>query len=228
MKVTWLGQAGLMFETGGRTILVDPYLSDSVAATEPHNRRRVPADERFLQVVPDVVVCTHNHGDHADKETLKHYFSRTSAALCLAPASVWEWVHAFGGLNNTYVAFNAGSEWTYETVRFRAVCAEHSDPYAIGVILETEGKRYYVTGDTLYSERVFSGLPDGPVYAVFLPVNGRGNNMNVTDAARFAARVGAEYAVPLHVGLFDDLSAEAFVFPGRILPEIYREIVFPG
>lgn len=120
MKVTWLGQAGLMFETGGRTILVDPYLSDSVAATEPHNRRRVPADERFLQVVPDVVVCTHNHGDHADRETLKHYFSRTSAALCLAPASVWEWVRAFGGLNNTYVAFNAGSEWTYETVRFRA------------------------------------------------------------------------------------------------------------
>lgn len=228
MKVTWLGQAGLMFETGGRTILVDPYLSDSVAATEPHNRRRVPVDERFLQIAPDVVVCTHNHADHTDRETLKHYFSHASEALCLAPTSAWETVRAFGGSKNNYVQFNAGAEWTEGSVRFSAVCAEHSDPYAIGVLLEAEGRRYYVTGDTLYSERVFAGLPAGSVYAVFLPVNGRGNNMNFADAARFAARVGARYAVPLHIGLFDDLSAEAFAFPGRILPEIYREIVFPG
>lgn len=30
MKITWLGQAGLLFETGETTILVDPYLSNSV------------------------------------------------------------------------------------------------------------------------------------------------------------------------------------------------------
>ena len=37
MKITWLGQAGLLFETNGKTILIDPYLSDSVAQIEPHN-----------------------------------------------------------------------------------------------------------------------------------------------------------------------------------------------
>ena len=70
MKITWLGQAGLMLETEGVCIIVDPYLSNSVAAIEPHNERRVPVDERFLSVTPDILVLTHNHLDHTDPETL--------------------------------------------------------------------------------------------------------------------------------------------------------------
>ena len=31
MKITWLGQAGLLFEIEDKTIVIDPYLSDSVA-----------------------------------------------------------------------------------------------------------------------------------------------------------------------------------------------------
>ena len=31
MKVTWLGQAGLLIETNGTKIMIDPYLSDSVS-----------------------------------------------------------------------------------------------------------------------------------------------------------------------------------------------------
>ena len=50
MKITWLGQAGLMFETENKIILVDPYLSDNVKNFEPKNYRRVPIDERFLKI----------------------------------------------------------------------------------------------------------------------------------------------------------------------------------
>ena len=70
MKITWLGQAGLLIETKGKIILVDPYLSDGVAKIQPHNHRRVPVDERFFKVKPDVIVLTHNRADHTDKETL--------------------------------------------------------------------------------------------------------------------------------------------------------------
>ena len=30
MKVTWLGQAGLLFDTGVQRVMIDPYLSNSV------------------------------------------------------------------------------------------------------------------------------------------------------------------------------------------------------
>ena len=70
MKVTYLGQAGLLFEHEGFRIMLDPYLSDSVAKIEPQNRRRVPVDERFFAIRPDVMIFTHNHADHYDPEDM--------------------------------------------------------------------------------------------------------------------------------------------------------------
>lgn len=57
------------------------------------------------------------------------------------------------------------------------VKACHSEHSAFGVILEYKGKKYYVTGDTLYNTDILKSLPEN-IYAVFLPVNGVGNNMN--------------------------------------------------
>ena len=34
MKITWLGQAGLLFDNGKAKIMIDPYLSDSVEKVE--------------------------------------------------------------------------------------------------------------------------------------------------------------------------------------------------
>ena len=224
MKIVWLGQAGLLIETKGKIILVDPYLSDGVAKIQPHNHRRVPVDERFFKVKPDVIVLTHNHADHTDKETLCRFLDENSEVLVLAPYSSWQEVRKFGGLKNNYVTFNSGTMWTESGIVFKAVCAEHSDEYAIGVIISAEGKNYYVTGDTLYSERVFESLPDVLYEAVFLPVNGTGNNMNMADAEKFAERVSAKYIVPIHFGLFDNVNPKELRVDNKIVPVIYREI----
>lgn len=225
MKLTWLGQAGLLFETDGKKILIDPYLSDNVKNFEPQNYRRVPVEESFLSIKPDVIVVTHNHLDHLDKETLKYYLTEDAEVLVLAPNGGWQELRKYGGKSN-YVLFNPGTEWTVGAVRFRAVKAEHSDPCAIGVIVSAEGRDYYVTGDTLYNEQVLASLPKTELFAVLLPINGKGNNMNAVDAARFAAQTGAKYAVPLHFGLFDTIDPTIFVAQNRIIPQIWQEIVF--
>ena len=224
MKITYLGQAGLMFETNDKTIMIDPYLSNSVTKYEPKNDRRVAVDERFLSVKPSVIVITHNHLDHLDKETLCYYLKEDSNILVLAPKSSWQEIRKFGG-NNNYVFFNNGTTWTEEFATFRAVKAEHSDEYAIGVIITINGKNYYVTGDTLYSESVFDSLPKTPFECVFLPVNGVGNNMNFNDAKKFAERLNAKFVVPIHTGMFDDLKAEKLQIENKIIPVIYKEIV---
>jgi L-ascorbate 6-phosphate lactonase len=64
MKIIWLGQAGLLFEKEGFTIMIDPYLSNSVEKVNPKNFRRVAVEERFFEVKPDVMIFTHNHLDH--------------------------------------------------------------------------------------------------------------------------------------------------------------------
>ena len=223
MKITWLGQAGLLFETNGKTIIIDPYLSDSVAQMEPHNKRRVPIEEKFLKLKPDYIVLTHNHLDHTDPETLKYYLSADSKVCVLASYNAWQNVRKlFGGLQNNYVMFNKGTRWAEGELQFEAVYAEHSDDAAIGVILRADGKVYYITGDTLYNTKVFEDLPDDIDY-IFLPVNGKGNNMNMTDGKAFCEKIGAT-AIPLHCGLFDTIDLHEFAYEDKVVPEFYKII----
>lgn len=223
MKVTWLGQAGLLFETNSAKILIDPYLSDSCGEKNPKSHRRMPIDESFLKIKPDAIVLTHDHLDHTDEQTLSHYLGENSAVLVLAAPNAWEHVRKFGG-NNNFVRFSPSTEWTLPAgIRISAVKAEHSDPTAIGVIVDDGKKKYYATGDTLYNTDILSALPQN-IDTVFLPINGKGNNMNAADASRFADAVGAIHAVPLHFGLFDDLDPHTFSHKGRVIPSIYQPI----
>ena len=223
MKITWLGQAGLLFESNEIKIIIDPYLSNSVEAIQPHFWRRMPVDENFFKITPDVIVLTHDHLDHTDPDTLKHYLGENTEVCVLASANAWNKVRKiFGGIKNNYVQFNHGTEWTEKGVRFKAVYAEHSDNCAIGVVITTKEKTYYVTGDTLYNERIFDNIPNNIDY-VFLPINGVGNNMNMEDAKRFCERIGA-VAVPMHCGLFDEKDMNCFEYENKIVPEFYKEI----
>ena len=223
MRITWIGQAGLLFKSSVLTVLIDPYLSDSVGAIDPAKKRRIPVDSSLWQVQPDVLVFTHDHLDHFDPETAEHSLRGHRPMTVLAPSSVWQKVRKYGGAHN-YVLFAPGTQWSQGDMRFSAVPAAHSDPEAIGVLLNAENKLHYVTGDTLYNTQVLAALPSG-IDTVFLPVNGVGNNMNMTDAARFAKDCGAKTAVPLHIGLFDDLNTEAFPFASKRILQIYREEV---
>lgn len=222
MKIIWLGQAGLLFIKNGFKIMIDPYLSDSVEKINPASFRRQAVDESLFEIKPDVMIFTHNHLDHYDPETVCRFISADTNIVVLSPASVWQEVRKIGGGNN-YIQFNIHTVWTENGIKFTAVKAEHSDISAIGVIIDDGDKKYYVTGDTLYNEDIFDDIPND-IYAVFLPVNGVGNNMNMTDAARFAKRINAERTVPMHIGMFDEITADEFDCENKIIANIYEEI----
>ena len=142
MKVTFLGQAGLLFEKNGFVIMVDPYFTDSVSKINSKNYRRVAVDERFLKVKPHVMIITHNHLDHYDPETISFFVNEQSKVVVLSPESVWKEIRKIGGDNN-YIMFNCRTSWTEGEITFTAVKAEHSDPYSIGVIID-DGERKLV------------------------------------------------------------------------------------
>ena len=224
MKFTWLGQAGLLLDTGKTTVMIDPYFSDCVAKVHPENTRRVPVDERFLNMTPDVLIFTHDHLDHYDPETAPLYLSRTDKKMTvICPWSVYDKARKHGTHN--YVVFEPGTEWTAGDLRLLSIKAAHSDPHAIGVMITDlkNTKTYYVTGDTLYNKKILAELPAG-IDVILLPINGVGNNMNEIDAVRFFRDSGAKVAVPFHVGMFDDKTPEIFDAAERVIPRLYEEI----
>ena len=222
MKITWLGQAGMLLENEKTVIMIDPYLSDSVGKSNPQKHRRKTVPDYLFDIRPDIMIFTHNHLDHYDPETVERFIGTDTSVTVLSPYSVWEEVRKYGGENN-FVLFKRGTTWTQNGIKFTAVSAEHSDEYAIGVIVTDGDKKYYFTGDTLYNERVFKDIPDD-IHAVFLPINGVGNNMNMADAKAFCERINPAIAVPVHCGLFDDMDMNKFEYEKKIIPEIYKEI----
>ena len=224
MKVTWITQAGLLFDNGKMKMLVDPYLSDSVGKRNPEKHRRIPVDESVFDIEPDVIMITHDHLDHLDPETLERFLAPgRKPVTVLAPENAYRKLLEFGGKHN-YVLLAPHSVWSEGGVTFYSVKAEHSDRSAAGFIIDDGNKTYYVSGDTLYNydviDDVLSLVESGVDYA-FLPINGVGNNMNAKDAADFAYEIGAKTAVPLHYGLFDDLDPKEFDFEDAMLLEAY-------
>ena len=182
MKITWLGQAGLLFERGGVSIMIDPYLSNYVEKVQPANYRRSPVNEKFFDIDPDIMIFTHDHIDHYDPETAPVFFKKSKKTMSvLGPTSVR--AKAMGDLcGQNYILFDKYTSVTLEGFIFTAVRAAHSDPYAIGVVIEdtVENKVYYVTGDTFCNREIFADLPED-IEAMFL----------------WPARHGAQYRRPL-------------------------------
>ena len=223
MKVTFLGQAGLLLQTPQCTVMIDPYLSDSVEKVNPANYRRVPVDHSFFDIRPDVMIFTHNHLDHYDPETAPVFLKKFRGMTVLAPSSVWGNARQEASGHN-YVLFDRYTRWSEYGLTFQAVKAAHSDDFAIGVIVSDGEKKYYITGDTLYNEEVLRDLPQD-IDVLFLPINGVGNNMNMTDAAAFFRATGAKKVVPIHTGMFDQLDANLFPVEEKVIPEIYKEVM---
>ncbi len=228
MKITWLGQAGLLFERGGVSVMIDPYMSNYVEKVQPANYRRKPVSDAFFNIDPDIMIFTHDHIDHYDPETAPVFFKKSRKPMSvLGPTSVR--AKAMGDLcGQNYILFDKFTSVTLEGFRFTATRAAHSDPYAIGVVIEdlVENRVYYVAGDTLYNSRIFDSLPPlgRNIDVLFLPINGVGNNMNMTDAARFAKKTHAMQVVPYHFGMFDELDPKDFECRNKVIPEIWEEI----
>ena len=145
MKITWLGQAGLLFERGGISVMIDPYMSNYVEKVQPANYRRCPVNEAFFNIDPDIMIFTHDHIDHYDPETAPVFFKKSRKKMSvLGPTSVR--AKAMGDLcGQNYILFDKYTSVTLEGFRFTAVRAAHSDPYAIGVVIEdlVENRVYY-------------------------------------------------------------------------------------
>ena len=227
MKVTWLTHSGLLFESDGLTILVDPYLTDSLSESDPAKKRRIPVEEKYLGVKPDVILITHSHKDHLDAATLNHYLMNTDKTVTVMANATAYYELVKLGYKHNLVLLAPHSVYSVGGVTFYAIKAEHTERDAVGFIIDDAEKTYYVSGDTLYNFDVIDDcldlVEDGVDYA-FLPINGAYNNMNAKDASDFAYEIGAKAAIPVHYGLFDEVDPEEFDFDDRIIIKPYEAL----
>ncbi|MDR2661961.1 MAG: MBL fold metallo-hydrolase [Treponema sp.] len=203
IAIGWLGQAGFVFKDSGNSILaVDPYLSDSVERIWGFKRLMASvADPKEFN--PHILAATHFHEDHLDIDAMPEILNN-GVTLLLAPSSCIERVKALGVPEKSYRPFNRDDVFSFKGIRLEAVYADHGDmvPDPIGMLIEVEGIRIYLTGDTAYVPRSMGKAAAFKPQLLIAPVNGANGNMNGAEAAQLAKDCGAKAVIPCHFWTF--------------------------
>ena len=208
MIIRPLGQSGYSIKTAHSEICIDPYLSDSVFRASG-KARLLPIPVRPEDLSCDGVICTHDHLDHLDPDTV----SRMKEDRLFVTTS--EGKERLLGLGRENVAVLCeGESIRLGDFEITAVFADHT-VQAFGVIVKDEGKTLYFSGDTLYHEKLFeigAYAPD----VTFICINGRLGNMNVEEALTVAKKIGARINVPTHYDMFASNSEDSHLFADHI------------
>lgn len=228
MKLTWLGQAGFRLRTAkGLTVLIDPYLSDSLHLQKGDGyRREVPLRPDLLKAPVHILILTHPHGDHMDFGTLDPLLAANGPVDILAPLAVLDSLRSRYGRPENYMLFEPGVEITLDALRVRAVYAAHSGGQPTGVVMEDSGMVLCHTGDTMYHRRLLEELPRG-ADLLMLPINGTGYNMNAADAARLTRALAPKAVMPIHWDMFRAYGCSVEAFTDRFSPEDPIRVLTP-
>lgn len=233
MKIMWLGQAGYRLRAdNGLTVLIDPYLSDSLREEKGDSfKRQIPINDEVLNHV-DILILTHLHGDHADVQTIDLIVKKNKKIAILAPLNVLNVLRKRYESNpQDYMLFDRDIEITLRGVRFISTYAAHSDERPIGVTIEGDNQVICHTGDTMYHKKLLVDLPIN-ADALLLPINGQGYNMNATDAARLTRALRPKSVYPMHWDMFKEYGCDVSEFIDAFdekdrgiirIPEHYRE-----
>lgn len=177
MEITWLGHASFKIKTeSSKIIYLDPY--------------KIGQDEEKA----DIIVSTHDHGDHFDKNSIKKLMK--DSTILIGPKSISSSLTKFNGkglkLNEVFET-NGIKIQLVPSYTIKLQTHPRSNEWA-GVIVETEGKRIYHAGDT---ERIPEMKKLKNINMALLPCGGT-YTMDLEEACDAAIDIKPEIVVPMH------------------------------
>ncbi len=227
VRFYWLGQAGFVLEMDGRRLVVDPYLSDSLAekyrgTARPHMRMMPPPILPESCRGVDLVLSTHAHTDHMDPGTLPPLLKANPQAKLIAPRATRQQALDRSGTAEDRLIL-VDSFQTIEPFPGLAITATRAAHEALetdgaghhrflGYVFETDGLRIWHSGDCIPFDGLVEEVSPHAPDIVLLPVNGRRpelsqnsvpGNFTIDEAISIAGALGAHHLVAHHHGLFD-------------------------
>ncbi len=185
--ISFLGHGSLMFTFGGKVIYVDPVSQFADFTKMPK---------------ADIILVTHEHGDHLDKVAIENCRTRQTIILCTEaclPAAPGGIVMK-NGETKKIGGIVIEAVPAYNLVHMRSPGVPfHAKGSGNGYVLTLGGKRIYVAGDT---ENIPEMSKLGVIDCAFLPMN-LPYTMTPEMVAEAARRIRPKILYPYHFGKTD-------------------------
>lgn len=231
-KVWWIGQSGFILKWQNKTILFDPYLSDSLTkkyanTDKPHTRiSELCLDPNLIQNLT-IVFSSHNHTDHLDAETLQPILKNNPTICFVIPEANRDFVcERVGCAIDFPIGLNDKQTFEYKDFTITALPAAHNTIERdnagrckfLSYIVQFGNYAVYHSGDTLWYDELEEHLKSYNLDLAFLPINGNkperkvAGNLNFAEAAALAKAAKIETTIPHHYDLFEFNTEDPFAF----------------
>jgi len=195
MKYTFLGHNVNLFEFNGKKIITDPWLSGNPVVTA-----QVKAEEL------DYILLTHGHFDHIGN-TVELAKANQKIKIISNP-EVGRFLQKQGVAQEQLASQYIGGYVSHEGFEVKGVLAVHGSSLpdgsyggiAMGFILNAEGKKVYIAGDTGLTLEM-QLLKDENIDLSIMPMGGH-FTMDICDFKRAMKMIGAKKNIPVHYNTF--------------------------
>jgi L-ascorbate metabolism protein UlaG (beta-lactamase superfamily) len=215
-RVTWLGHATLLVETGGSRILIDPFFDGNPAC---------PLKPEQAQA--DFILVTHGHGDHLGDAIP---IAQRTGATVVANYEIYEWLSK-KGLKNVH-GMQHGGGWDFPFGRVKMTLAFHGSMLPDGsyggnpagfLITTKDGKKIYDAADTgLFGDMRLIG--EEGIDLAILPI-GDNYTMGPDDALRAVKLLTPKMVVPIHYNTWPPINQDANAWAARVQAETKAKAV---
>lgn len=200
--LNWIGQAGFIFKINDTIICLDPYYSNSIERYEGRPSRRMWYNKFIMEEFnPDIVLCSHDHLDHTDPETIPLLNSYSEAEF-YGPRSSIEHMENMKINKSRLNVLKEDVEYKFEDFSLKTTFSEHTKD-SLGFIFSFNNLKVYFTGDTSLNKQLFK-LVDEKIDIIISCVNGKYGNLNFQEAIKLAKKLKAKKIIPMHYGLVPD------------------------
>jgi len=215
VDIRFLGQSAFLLESGGTTVLTDPFLSGNPLAA-------ASADD----VEPDVILLTHGHADHLG-DTVD--IAKRTGCTVLA---IVELANEIGGAGVNVVDPNLGGTVKFDWGWVKLVPALHTavspsgTPHvAAGLLINLGDRLIYHLGDTcLFSDLQLISRRGDKVDLALVPIGGH-YTMDRYDAVTAVEFVAPTQVIPCHYNTFPPIEADAQAFKADVEAAGHAEVV---
>lgn len=222
MNISYHGHSVVRIQTGGKTILIDPFLTGNPTT-----------DMQARDVTVDAILLTHGHGDHVG-DTVE--LAKRNDALVVAPFELAAFLSWKGVKTH---AMHIGGSHTFDFGIVKFTQAFHGSSFIdeqtktitytgmpAGILFTAEDKTIYHAGDTaLFSDMKLIGSRH-TIDVAFLPI-GDNFTMGPEDAVIAAEWLGAKIVVPMHYNTFQVIEQDPHQFISQLKASIGR-VLKPG
>ena len=223
---TYIGHATVLVQIGGVNVLTDPHFSQRAFPVQIAGAKRWQPPGVAIDDLPhiDVVLISHNHYDHLDKDSvLALNRQQGGAPLFLVPLGIERWMksvgvdsakaldwwqqHSVGGLQITFVP---AQHWSRRTLSDRNETLWGGFVGQTAMTTQTAGRSFYFAGDTGYGpDFVAIGERFGGIDLALIPIGAyeprwfmSDQHVNPDEAIRIHRDIKARRSVGIHWGTF--------------------------